>query len=794
MQKHNNDLLRQLAFIRQDFAYTLGYRVPALAKYIGKFFEKPSKDALERIEVQLDGLHRAASIFDITTLVKSVEHLQSELRGKVEAGSTPTPEARLQIRGALDNVIKAAKSCAEDPAVAHLDQRPGILLLDNGSDDGAFLALHLALIGYRTQVRNSFSDFESSDHTAADAVIIDSELLSEDLDQLSAIRNLQAQGPRKTPIILVSPESDTAARLKAIRAGADGYFPRPFEPDDIVSLIREFGPQADSSAYTVIIVDDDERRAKKMMTALKRAAINSELVTDPQIVSGRLKSDPPDLVLLDVSMSSLDVRALAVRLREVAGEDVPVVLFSADSGRSKANSKREALEEEALCSEQLLAMITSHIYRRSELKNQSSAARRAGQLPKLSNQDYFLSAVENAVSLTKKGEKSFGVLYIGLGDVDRLLTHGTKEQIEAFARESEERLLVRMRGTDVATRFSDVIFGVLLKGVGPNEAKIVGERIRKGFTECLFECAGLSFQVACAVGVNLVGVTTQDAEELLSQAENAYNVAVEEPGNAVHLHDSVADALAHEKRESSLVAAIKRASRGDGLEMMFQPIVVLHDQTVEAFEVTPAVRDAEHKEIQASQLAAIAARAKVSLDLDRTVLTQAVEFVARQHQQRKPVRLMIDLSTDCLRDSSLCAWLEQLIQDHDVPSTSLVVGFDTEAVSTHLKDAQGLFQQLAKAKIATRLTHFGRSTNAMVTLKHLDVAYISVDGSMIQEVANDAQAQTALHFMVESAHTKKIKIIAPWVEDASTLPALWQCQADLIQGQFVGARVKGVKS
>ena len=76
----------------------------------------------------------------------------------------------------------------------------------------------------------------------------------------------------------------------------------------------------------------------------------------------------------------------------------------------------------------------------------------------------------------------------------------------------------------------------------------------------------------------------------------------------------------------------------------------------------------------------------------------------------------------------------------------------------------------------------------MLILKHVSVTYLSVDGSVIERIGDDHQAEVALRGMVDSARAKRISIIASAVESPSILPSLWSCGVDLIQGTFVGPR------
>ena len=82
------------------------------------------------------------------------------------------------------------------------------------------------------------------------------------------------------------------------------------------------------TSQEILIVEDDEAIAAGLALNLKIEGYASSVVTDGVAALARITDDPPDLVLLDISLpkkNGLDV----LRELRAAGNNVPVIILSA---------------------------------------------------------------------------------------------------------------------------------------------------------------------------------------------------------------------------------------------------------------------------------------------------------------------------------------------------------------------------------------------------------------------------------------------------------------------------------
>ena len=84
------------------------------------------------------------------------------------------------------------------------------------------------------------------------------------------------------------------------------------------------------AGHRVLIVDDDERLNELLTTFLSRLGFAVRTVTHPEKAFRELKTDAPDIVILDVMLPGMDGFAVCRKIRETSR--VPIVMLTARGG------------------------------------------------------------------------------------------------------------------------------------------------------------------------------------------------------------------------------------------------------------------------------------------------------------------------------------------------------------------------------------------------------------------------------------------------------------------------------
>jgi len=113
-----------------------------------------------------------------------------------------------------------------------------ILIVDDEPQATTLLEMLLSSRGYQTvAVNESAQAFDVAKETGPDLIILD--LMMPEPDGFKVCRMLRADSRfLLTPILIITALDDTDSRIVAFGAGADDYLIKPYNVDELVSIIR----------------------------------------------------------------------------------------------------------------------------------------------------------------------------------------------------------------------------------------------------------------------------------------------------------------------------------------------------------------------------------------------------------------------------------------------------------------------------------------------------------------------------------------------------------------------------
>jgi diguanylate cyclase (GGDEF)-like protein/PAS domain S-box-containing protein len=406
----------------------------------------------------------------------------------------------------------------------------------------------------------------------------------------------------------------------------------------------------------------------------------------------------------------------------------------------------------------------------------------------LYNRQYFLEELERAISDAAATTTGSAVLYI---EPDNFKTIKDTVGIaggDLVLSDIANLLQAEIDGSDaIAARFGDNTFAVLLHDQDPQAAEILAERIRSAVENHIAEVGDTSVTATCSIGIGLVGETSQGAQEVLSHADVACEVAAKNGGNRIHLHNPVADEQAGLERDQQWLQLIREAIEHDRFRLVYQPIASLHGETSERYEVLVRMRDSEGKEILPGQFIPVAEKHGLIREIDRWVIGRAIRVLSERRRSGRDTTFFLKISGASLDDDTLLPWLSEQITSSRLEGDSLVFEVSEAAAVTNLKSARQFAKGLQELRCRFSLDHFGNGMNSFQLLKHLPADFLKIDGSFMHNLATDQEQQAMVKSITDMAHSMGKTTIAEFVEDASSLAVLWQCGVNYIQGHFLQA-------
>lgn len=498
--------------------------------------DESDRQPIERLYSRLHALAGSAGTFGLAPLTARARTLEHLLKGWL-AGSLVGLDAgaRTQLSADLDalgrNLVPATDATPSPPPRARTagGKTLRVWLVQADAELAGQLARQLESFGHAVQHFCPSAEVDLAIGPPPDILILE---LSIDTGggpspRLDAFARRFVERAPDSPVILVSPRDDFAARVWASRLGAEGYFLEPVDVPRLVGRISQIFDQRDAPPRRVLVVDDDAALAEHYRLVLLAAGMEADVLRDPEAIIATLATRRPELVLLDLRMPGYSGTDLAGVIRQhERWSSLPIVYLSSETD---LDEKIAALSRGAddfltkpISGAQLVAAVRARIDRARQLDAQISKDSLTGLLKHASIKD----ALEIEVVRSRRTLDPVTVVML---DIDHFKAvndthgHGVGDVvISAVA----TLLRQRLRQSDIVGRYGGEEFVAVLPACDTKDARIVIDDIRRRFADVRFAHEGKTFSCTISAGI---ASSSPEAErsgaELLVAADTALYAA-----------------------------------------------------------------------------------------------------------------------------------------------------------------------------------------------------------------------------------------------------------------------------
>ena len=387
----------------------------------------------------------------------------------------------------------------------------------------------------------------------------------------------------------------------------------------------------------------------------------------------------------------------------------------------------------------------------------------------LCDRDQFVEEVEERILDPLHREQPGALLLLdidGFHLVNDSLGHETGDRLlGAVGRTLREEA----RADDLPARICADEFGLLLRRATPEQAMAAAERLIALVRERGEPAIGAS------VGIASFGGTGEEvtAEGLMIAADIALCEAKEAGGGrAGNCLDGPNGKLTWPER-------IRDAINRERIVVYAQPIFDLRSHRVAREELLVRMLDDNEEVIPPSSFLPIAERVGLIAEIDRLVLSKAVELAGRS----RPIA--VNVSGGSLSDPRLVADVRRAIADGLNPSWLDFEITETAAIS-NMADARSFAQTITEMGCGLGLDDFGTGFSSFSYLKELPVQHLKIDIEFIRNLVSSPQDQRLVQALVQFAKAMGQETVAEGIEDAETLAMVRTFEIDYAQGFHIG--------
>ncbi len=469
---------------------------------------------------------------------------------------------------------------------------------------------------------------------------------------------------------------------------------------------------------------------------------------------------------------------------EHRGEDVEEFTCITKGGSKILSSL--ALSPATYDGEACTQMIFRSMTDESELENRIKEISSQDLLTGLYNRVFFVEQLDAAVDQAQNGQGSYVLFYISIDHFSQIRAEAGISNADLVLGDLATLIRQLTDETHIMARFGDDVFTLLYETGDKDVAATVADEIRLVVENHLSEVSGKNYQLTVSIGLSLITENAPTSEEIISRAHKAAvgiitgngvtfyqgeQVRVGEHGEALHSED--------------IEELVRNAIAENSFKLVFQPVISLHGDDDEQFEVLLRLTYEDGHDLLPGQFLGPAEDAGLLEKLDRWVILQSIKALSAHRASGSKARLFVNITHKSITDNTFLPWISVALKAARLPSDTIVFQIHENDATSYIKYATRFSKGLAQLHCKTSINHFGCSLNPFNLLKHLTPDYVKLDGSFAQQIENNAEKQKELIDMVKSLQSTGVLTAISGVESPLVLSTLWQAGVNFIQGYYI---------
>ncbi len=227
------------------------------------------------------------------------------------------------------------------------------------------------------------------------------------------------------------------------------------------------------------------------------------------------------------------------------------------------------------------------------------------------------------------------------------------------------------------------------------------------------------------------------------------------------------------------IKEIKKACNSNRFTPFFQPIIDTQSQKVMKFEALLRYRGEDGKEVTPNEFLDIAKKARMYFVIIKIVLSNSIRVI-----KERGVKVAINISYEDISNKESLRFIYETLKDN--PAEAKFIDFeileseiidDYEAVKDFIKRVKELGCSVGVDDFGSGYSNFG-------VLEELQLDFIKIDGSLIQDIAKKEKQRLIVESIHQFAHKLGLYTVAEMVSSQEAYEVVKSIGIDLTQGWY----------
>jgi len=243
------------------------------------------------------------------------------------------------------------------------------------------------------------------------------------------------------------------------------------------------------------------------------------------------------------------------------------------------------------------------------------------------------------------------------------------------------------------------------------------------------------------------------------------------------------------RTSASLESDLRRALEQEEIELHYQPIMALADNSICGFEALIRWRHPERGVLSPDAFVELAEETGLIVPLGKYALAMAsVQLYQWQtfFPLSKPLFACVNISSRQLLRNDLVRDVREVLSAVSLAPNSLRLEVTEDLLSQDVDQARTVLEQIKTMGAGISLDDFGTGYASIGKLQGLPIDTLKVDKSFIARLRNSDEASVITRTIIDLAHGLNMDVIAEGVESEDDMNRLREMGCEFGQGFYFG--------
>ncbi|HXU93414.1 MAG TPA: EAL domain-containing protein, partial [Gallionella sp.] len=402
-------------------------------------------------------------------------------------------------------------------------------------------------------------------------------------------------------------------------------------------------------------------------------------------------------------------------------------------------------------------------------------------LTQLPNRALFIDRLHQVLAESARHGRQSGVMMLDLDrfkEVNDTLGHPAGDRL---LREVAARLSACVRGYDTVARLGGDEFAILVQEVrSGDDLGRVANKIQEAF-KMPFALDGKEVFVGSSIGISLYPADSEDADDLLKQADSAMYFAKRSGRNTFRFYSRELTASANERLV--LESELRRGLTGGELVLYFQPKVNLADGAVTGSEALLRWQHPKRGMVPPDKFISIAEDSGLIVDIGAWVLRTACRTACEWNVAGSSLhKVAVNLSARQFQSGALLDTVREVLRQTGCRPEWIELEITESLLLDEDGSVLGILDAFRDMGITIAIDDFGTGYSSLSYLARFPIDTLKIDRSFTSRLTGSGHHAELVKAIISIAHSLDQHVVAEGVETAEQAAMLRDFGCHTAQG------------